>query len=435
MRRLSYAVSLGSMLWLFGCRPVGLPCTTVAQCGGGSNVTCLQSGVCANRCAADTDCTGAEKCSTGGGCVPKAGCGADSECQTGQVCDGFACATHCAQAGCTGGEVCQSSGRCVPPAQAGATIVVGGGGGSDGGGSSCGGELFQATKVQANIMVVLDKSGSMMETVGAQTKWDAASAAVKSVSAQYAAQIRFGLWMFSSPTRCDPGQQYVAIADGTAAAIAAALPAKADGNGTPIGAALQGARKAPELADPARANFLLLVTDGKENCNGDPQKAVTDAFGANIKTYVVGFGSTADVDPTRLSAMAIAGGTARNTPPRYYQADDPTGLSAALASIAAGAVGCDYKLQTVPPDPSKLNVAVNGTLIPNDPAKKAGWGYDPATQRLTLYGPACDLVSQNPNGKVNIIYGCPDPNLIENGGKSGDGGTWNYPTDGGAWIN
>ena len=95
------------------------------------------------------------------------------------------------------------------------------------------------------------------------------------------------------------------MGDNTSSAISAAMPVKADGNGTPIGAALEQARKVPELADANRANFIVLVTDGKENCKGDPLAAVTSAFGTNIKTYVVGFGSTADVDPTLLSNMAV----------------------------------------------------------------------------------------------------------------------------------
>lgn len=283
------------------------------------------------------------------------------------------------------------------------------------------------------MLIVLDKSGSMNESVGTQTKWQAATGALRSVTSQYGAQIRFGLWQFSSPTQCDPGAQAVAVGDNTAQAIATAMPATANGNGTPIGAALERARVVPELNDPARANFIVLVTDGKENCNGDGQAAVTSAFGANIKTYVVGFGPQADVDPTLLSNMAVAGGTARNVTPRYYQADNPQELNAAFSAIAQGAIGCDYKLAQAPPDPKKLYVSVNGTIVPNDPSKVAGWNYDPATNRLTLYGPACDLVTQNSAAKVNIVYGCPDTTLLEDPGAKRDGGiNWNW--DGG-WIN
>lgn len=413
---------IGSALSLAACQPIGLPCTDNSECGG-EGAVCLPSGVCAKSCRSGVDCAQPlPRCSVAGGCIPNDGCGTDSECKAGQVCDGFYCRVHCAQGGCPPGFGCQANGRC----KAGATDAA------KDGGTSCGGELFQAARVDANMLIVLDKSGSMNESVGSQTKWQAASAAVKSVTAQYGVKIRFGLYQFSGPTMtCDPGKMYVPVADNTAAEISAALPATASGNGTPIAAALDRARKEPELADPGRANFIVLVTDGKENCGGSPQSTVAAAFGANIKTYVVGFGSAASVDPNRLSAMAVAGGTARNTTPRYYQADSPSELNAALAAIAQGAMGCDFKLQQAPPDPKKLYVSVNGTIVPNDQTKVAGWAYEPSGNRLTLYGPACDLVTQDPASKVTIVYGCPDLTLLEDPGKKDGGTTWNWPTDGG----
>lgn len=419
---------IGSTFLLAACQPIGLPCSDSSDCGG-DGLLCLPSGVCAKACRSATECgQPLPRCSTAGGCIPADGCGTDSECKAGQVCDGFACRTHCAQGGCAPGLTCQPNGRCKPgpaPTTRAAPDA----------GLSCGGELFQAVRVDANMLIVLDKSGSMNEAVGSQTKWQAAAAAVKGLTAQHEAKIRFGLYQFSSPSMtCDPGQLYVTVADTTAAEIAAALPATASGNGTPIAGALQRARTQPQLADPARANFIVLVTDGKENCGGDPQAAVAAAFGANIKTWVVGFGSSASVDPSRLSAMAVAGGTARNTTPRYYQADSPSDLNAALAAIAQGALGCDFKLQKTPPDPKKLYVSVNGTLVPNDPSKVAGWAYDAAGNRLTLYGPACDLVTQDPASKVTIVYGCPDQTLLEDPGKGDGGTTWNWPTDGGLTL-
>src|SRR5207248_11117720 len=148
------------------------------------------------------------------------------------------------------------------------------------------------------------------------SKWALASSALKQVTAQYQSQIRLGLSMFSSLTQCDPGMNYVPIGDNTSAAIAAALPMTANGKGTPIGGALQIAWTNAGLMDPSRANFVMLVTDGKENCSGDPVSEVKAMATNNIKTFVVGFG--ADVDVTTLTNMAVNGGTARNTTPRYY---------------------------------------------------------------------------------------------------------------------
>src|SRR5438477_10009278 len=99
--------------------------------------------------------------------------------------------------------------------------------GAGGGGDNCGGQVFQSSPVQANFLIVLDHSGSMMETIGGASKWQLASDAVKQVTSQYQQQIRFGLSMFSTPTNCDPGRNYVPLGDITAGPIAGNLPATA----------------------------------------------------------------------------------------------------------------------------------------------------------------------------------------------------------------
>jgi hypothetical protein len=305
-------------------------------------------------------------------------------------------------------------GHCTPPETENGPSDSGGG--SDDGGASCGGQLFQSTHVQANFLILLDHSSSMMELVAGTPKWFAAVSALKTITAQYDAQIRFGLSMFSMSGICSVGANDVPVGDMTASAIAAALPGTADGIGTPIAAALRQAGMLPGLQDPARANFVMLVTDGRENCFGDPVAEASTLAAANIKTFVVGFGG--EVDATTLSRMAVNGGTARNTTPRYYQADDPAALGLAFSSIAQGAMGCDFKLATTPPDPNKVFVYVNGQLIPRDPSRHVGWEYTSGADRLTLYGTVCDAVANDPNAKVSIVYGCPDPSIVE----MGDGG-------------
>lgn len=301
-----------------------------------------------------------------------------------------------------------------------------GGGISDGGSDSCGGELFQATRVQANFLIVLDHSGSMMSSVGGAPKWSSAVSAVTGITQQYDGDIRFGLQLFSfASSKCSAGKIDVPVGDGNSSAISNALPSDADGSGTPIAGALEVARQSPGLADTTRSNNVLLITDGEENCNGDPVQQVEALFSAGVKTYVVGFGSS--VDATMLSQMATAGGTALNGTRKYYQADDLASLQSALSQVAQGAIGCDFQLQDVPPDPSKIYVYVNGQLQTHDASKQNGWEYAESSNRLTLYGATCGVVANDANAKVSIVYGCPDGTLVEGGGN---GGT-SDPSDGG----
>jgi hypothetical protein len=413
----SLTVVLIAALTSVGCGNTAPGCRRNEECGG-ATVICLQSRACATKCTDNSACTDTEKCSTsgGGGCVPKGGCGADNECAKGQVCEGVTCVSSCATASCASGRTCQSNGHCSDPVT-GPT------------GPTCGGELFQASRVQANFLIVLDQSGSMEEVLPAGgSKWSLATAAIKTVTGQNEASIRFGLSMFPGATKCTEGSNFVPVSDAAAAPISASMPPNAKGNGTPIGAALTLASARPELTDPTRANFVLLVTDGMENCGGDPVAAVKALAGRGIKTYVVGFG--ADVDPARLAQMAVEGGTERLGNTKYYQADDQASLNGAFKQIAQGAAGCDYKLAKEPPDLNKIYVAVDGNLINHDASRKMGWDYNQTTGRLTLYGGACDVVQKSSRPNVQIVYGCPDPSIIEGGGN-GDGGYPPVSSDGG----
>jgi hypothetical protein len=308
---------------------------------------------------------------------------------------------------------------------------------------SCGGQKFDSTPTAANILIVLDHSCSMEEVISSnRSKWDTATDAVRAVTSRNASndKLHFGLQIFSlQPYACNPGQVDVAVGPATATAISNALPPHSGGNATPLGAALNVAATSGELVDPTRANYVLLMTDGMENCGGSPVAEVEGLFGRGVRTYSVGFGS--DVDENMLTQMAIKGGTARATTPRYFQADSPTDLEAALGAITSGAASCDFTLTGTPPDSNKLYVAVDGQFFPRDPARVAGWDYQAAGNRVTLYGPACDLITQRPGAKVSIIFGCPDDTLTETGpggklppfvgGSADGGGGFGWPTDGG----
>ena len=135
---------------------------------------------------------------------------------------------------------------------------------------------------------------------------------------------------------------------------------------------------------------------------------------------MVGFGG--GVDATNLSDIATAGGTPRPGMPRYYQADDAPGLLAAFNLIAQGALGCEYRLMTAPPDPSKVFVYVNGVLQNRDVSHANGWDYSPATVRITFYGGLCNLVATDATARVSIVYGCRDDSLTEVDRRDGGAG-------------
>lgn len=62
---------------------------------------------------------------------------------------------------------------------------------------ACGGQAVAATRIPANLLIVLDRSCSMVDEVAPQvTKWQAAVSALSSLMTTYEQDIRFGLTLF-----------------------------------------------------------------------------------------------------------------------------------------------------------------------------------------------------------------------------------------------
>jgi hypothetical protein len=213
--------------------------------------------------------------------------------------------------------------------------------------------------------------------------------------------------MYSSDGDCAPGNIDVGVADMTASAINNALGASAPNGRTPTGDTLAALVGYAGLADPTRDNYVLVITDGMETCNGDGVAAVTAlrAQTPEVKTFVVGFGG--QVDAAELNAMATAGGTARPTMPYYYQADNAAELGMAFDTIGGSVLSCSYQLATVPGNVDDLYIYLDGVAAPRDPTHQAGWDYDPATNQITFYGGDCDRLRTGQVMDLVLVYGCP----------------------------
>jgi hypothetical protein len=334
-------------------------------------------------CSSHADCAQAQMCQDGV-CVPN---------ETGGPCE--------IDLDCVAGEVCLA-GICAPeepPEEMG-----------------CGGELYQATAIPPNVLIVLDRSGSMDASLGGDqgTKWQVAQDAIGQVVTEFGPHVRFGLSLYPGldpacdvGSGCAPGEVFVDVGMGTAAQIIEVLGLVDTCTlGTPTAEALEGLQDYPGLEDLERPNFILLVTDGQSTCD-DPVPIVASLRDQSpeIKTFVVGFGNGAD--PIELDGMAEAGGTALMGDPKYYQAGDAQALVDAFGEIAGSVLSCTFVLDAVPPDPDELYVYINGELIPHDPVHVDGWDYVPDTNQLTFYGPPCTLLQSGLAMDLEIVFGCP----------------------------
>lgn len=260
-----------------------------------------------------------------------------------------------------------------------------------------------------SVLLVLDRSYSMATGVNGVSKWTIAKQAVRQVTQQHEARIRFGLMMFplgdmEHSTACMPGELSVDVTEGSAEAIRLAMDQTAPGGKTPIGAALAAAAEVDALRVPGRAGYAMLITDGMETCRGDgPAVASASLASGGVKTFVVGFGQ--EVDPGQLALLAEAGGTASAGAGAYFQADDALGLTLALREIARAVDACELAVSPAPADPARLEVFVGGSQTPRG---ADGWEYDARSQRLTLHGAACRAASADPPAQVAASDGCFD---------------------------
>ena len=124
--------------------------------------------------------------------------------------------------------------------------------------------------------------------------------------------------------RYDKKNYFTTMAPGNPGSLAASRKTAEPGNGTPIAATLQNAKKYFESyihQDPlslggCRKNYIILLTDGTDTTDGDPVQAASDLWNltvdgrpAPVRVFVVGFGLGA-AERAVLNNIAAAGGPA-----------------------------------------------------------------------------------------------------------------------------
>ncbi|HEY2743275.1 MAG TPA: vWA domain-containing protein [Polyangia bacterium] len=276
---------------------------------------------------------------------------------------------------------------------------------------NCGAMQFALTRVEPNVMLVIDRSGSMGDPVttgSATSKWTDLKNAVSSLVTGYDSQMRLGAAIFSSDGNCGAANVDVPLAAAAGQTVMTKLNAQGPNGNTPTAAALDTIIANGQLNDATRANYVVLATDGEPNCTDtDVASRITKLFNAtpSVKTYVIGMGDGTASDPTLLNSWADAGHTALTGATHYYQTSSPAALKSAFDAIVGGIVSCDFKMTQAAPDPSLITVTENGTAV--SPSPTVGWTYDAGSNTVSLHGAACDMLTANSSTQVGVLYGCP----------------------------
>jgi hypothetical protein len=303
--------------------------------------------------------------------------------------------------------------------------------GTDSAPSTCGSTItIDTTTVVADILIVLDRSESMIWSLtdnvkcpaaatGCSTRAEAVVSAVDAVVTEHPS-INWGLALFPAADReyCVVlGTPEVPVGPDTATAIKselAALPTSfvtSRTGSTPTAAAIDAAVAYLKTVEDPNNKAILLATDGLPNC-GNPLNFSADgmpgatgaaeaARAAGFPVYVIGLGPRLD----NLNSLAEAGGTGS-----YFPATSTTALNAALGAITRVVTStCTIKANAIPIDKDLVTVYVEHDLVAQDESE--GWTFaaaDPTYATVVLHGSHCERVLAGVATEVQLVFGCAD---------------------------
>jgi hypothetical protein len=325
-------------------------------------------------------------------------------------------------------------------------------------------EEFEATlkPVVPNIMLVLDKSGSMVANPAGYwdhdnnantpkiTRWNSLYDVVAAILTAFNDKINFGANLFPStaaqqvygPQACVVSNMpEVKVKPLNKDAILAAIPPANDTSlkgGTPAAAGVSTALTHLKTLDPEVPRAIMLITDGAANCRSDAMNnaqlfetydqnlhtIVGDAWTIdNIPTYVVGIdianavspmvadGNPDNINPTtKLNELATSGGKPKNDPnEKFYNANNQIELQAALNTVISDALSCVIPLANPPAKPELTEVEISGMMLEHidDCANENGWAFTNPNgpyDAIVLCGTACTSLKMV--GKADVNFFC-----------------------------
>jgi len=311
---------------------------------------------------------------------------------------------------------------------------------------NCGGKSKTGMKVAPDILILLDRSGSMNDCLmpdagmnmncGANSKWAKLIPAITQVVGETDTEVNWGLKFFpdNSASTCSvTSTAAVDVAPGNGAAITTAIMAATQTNGgvvgyngTPTRAAETGAATYLGTLTDSSPKFILLATDGLPTCpasgaggmmgamgddSASAPPAVAAANTAGFKTFVVGISTTGPADTT-LSNMANAGGLARTGTPSYYPVASSDELAAAIRTLIGVAATCTFQIGPAPTDDGstsldKIDVFGDGKPIMRDTTHTDGYDYTDATKmQIQVYGSRCADIMSGAIVEVSVTFAC-----------------------------
>jgi hypothetical protein len=294
--------------------------------------------------------------------------------------------------------------------------------------ANCGSTTSSTSHEPADVLLVLDRSGSMdysiaedcyctqqsggtvcSNTSNCTTRWPSLTSAVDATLTATTGSINWGLKLYSSTGNgCTVSNGVeVAISGTSVATIQTQIGSTKPGGNTPTAQAITAATAYLKTVNDNNNHVILLATDGEPNCASGGSStpnvqatvdAITAAKTAGFLVYVIGIGPQAAL--TNLQSFAVAGGTGN-----YYPATSPQDLATAFSSISRAVTTCTFTSPTAPPDVNNVAVYLDKNLVQKDNAN--GWSFGANSQTFVLNGSSCDKITSGAASNVQILFGCP----------------------------
>ncbi|MCB9700349.1 MAG: VWA domain-containing protein [Myxococcales bacterium] len=325
----------------------------------------------------------------------------------------------------------------------------------------CGDAQVNVPVISPNVMLVLDKSGSMVANswdgdadpqTPDVTRWYSLFNVVEFVATDFDNSMNLGMTLFPSKKAKSEysanaclveASPDVPVGASNGATVLASLPPESASSaqiagGTPTRAGVLTAIDHLAAIDDGHPKYLILVTDGAANCSleaaDETQRfevydealapVLAEAAAAGIATFVVGIDIQDQTSETKqdgnpdatntfqkLNELAIAGGKAREGDEKFYNSQNQIELQAALEAIVTDVISCDVILDPAPDFPSYVEITIDGfdygSTMVTDCESEDGWMYSsPEMDTLRLCGKACADFQMS--GALDAVYGCPE---------------------------
>lgn len=303
-------------------------------------------------------------------------------------------------------------------------------------GPTCGSQMTSFQTVKPSIHIVLDRSGSMCDSpdmlggqrypcagnIQSDSKWTLATSALNQLAMNLEGKANIGLSYYGAsgdPMSYDCNSvEALPMGEHAADTVINSYSNLIPSGGTPTGSALRNVRTNNWLhmqndpLDEERDKVVILITDGEapemESCQvrghagavSEVQQLLLEGF----NTYAIGFGTAANL--SQIRDYAVAGGT-----DVAYLADDTNSLSNVLTSITRSVVGCEFKLDSTPPDANKIWVTIdmgNGNPQIYSTGASPDVTYRLSDNTVSISGATCDSLRESASQDANILieFGC-----------------------------